>query len=91
MNEVLVLDNVKIRRDSKGRYCLNDLHKAAVEAGHNYKSCQVEHFLRNDKTQELINEISKNGELEFSPCESKVGRYGGTYVVKELVYPTFRS
>ncbi|MCG6341243.1 KilA-N domain-containing protein [Vibrio fluvialis] len=85
-NEVFMLDDIKIRRDSKGRYCLNDLHKAAVAAGHNYKTCQTEHFLRNNSTQELIHEIQKNGELDFSPCETKAGRYGGTFVVIELVY-----
>jgi hypothetical protein len=28
----------------------------------------------------------KNGELEIDPIASKAGRYGGTYVAKELVY-----
>lgn len=82
----LVIANTDIHQDAYGRFSLNDLHAAAVEAGHDYKTCQVEHFMRNDKTQELADEIRKNGELKIDPVASKAGRYGGTYVAKELVY-----
>jgi hypothetical protein len=82
----LTIANTGIHQDAEGRFSLNDLHKAAVEAGHDYKTCQVEHFMRNDKTQELADEIRKNGELEIDPVASRAGRYGGTYVAKELVY-----
>ena len=86
MNSLIQIANVVIHADADGRFSFNDLHKAAVAAGHDYKSTQVEHFTRNDTTQALIDELRKNGELGFEPLVSKVGRYGGTYGCKELVY-----
>jgi hypothetical protein len=29
MSQLLVIDGVSVRRDLDGRYCLNDLHRAA--------------------------------------------------------------
>lgn len=85
MNE-LSIAGAKIRVDKNGRYSMNDLHKAAVAEGHDYKRTQVEHFMRNDSTQALVSELRKNGELESDPCVSSTGRYGGTWVSKEIVY-----
>lgn len=86
MSGLMVIAGISIRDDGRGRYCLNDFHKAAVAAGHDYKRCQVEHFTRNDATAALVDEMRKSGELEIDPLSSKPGRYGGTYAVKELVY-----
>lgn len=82
----LTIADTAIRTDDAGRFSFNDLHKAAVAAGHDYKTCQVEHFTRNEATQALIVELRKNGELEIDPYVSTVGRYGGTWGCKELVY-----
>jgi len=82
----LTIAGAKVRMDANGRYSMNDLHKAAVAQGHDYKRTQTEHFMRNESTQALINEICKNGELEIDPCVSTAGRYGGTWVSKEIVY-----
>lgn len=38
------------------------------------------------QTKELIEEILNTGNPVFKPTSSKKGRYGGTYVCKELVY-----
>lgn len=77
----LIVDNLTIRQDSEGRYNLADLHKAAGGI-HKQKS----HFwLLLDKTEELIKSL-KSGNLDFKPVEVRAGRYGGTYVCKELVY-----
>ena len=86
MDTSLTILGTKVRQDAHGRFCLTDLHRSAVAAGEDYKRCQVEHFLRNDSTQALANELRENGELEFEPIASVAGRYGGTYVAKELVY-----
>lgn len=86
MSNVITIDGIMIRQDAEGRYSFNDLHKAAVAAGHDYKRCQVEHFTRNETTQGLIAELRENGELEIEPFVSKAGRYGGTWGCKELVY-----
>lgn len=82
----LIVAQVGIRRDAEGRYSLNDLHRAAVQAGEDYKRCQTEHFLRNDATDGLIRAIRENGELKIDPVVAVAGRYGGTWVVKDLVY-----
>lgn len=84
MNALTIIDT-EIRQDAQGRFRLNDLHRAAVAAGHDYKRCQVEHFTRTDTTQALVNELRKNGELDFEPLVSTAGRYGGTYACRELV------
>lgn len=86
----LNLGELNIHQDEAGRFSLNDLHRAAVEGGEDYKRCQTEHFLRNEQTQALIEalrgEIPENGELKVDPVAVAVGRYGGTYVCRELVY-----
>ena len=75
----LTIDTITIRKDSEGRYCLNDLHKAAGgEEKH-----RTNYFLNIDSTQELIAEILKAG---IPAIKATAGRYGGTYVCEELVY-----
>lgn len=81
MSNVVVLDNVEIRQDAEGRYCLNDLHKAAGGAAKHYPA----QWLRYDNVQDLIKSLTV-GKSTIKPITSKAGRYGGTYVCKELVY-----
>lgn len=78
----IVIDTITIRQDSEGRFCLNDLHKAA---GGDLKH-QPSNFLRLDTTLDLIEEISNSSDVMNKPLQSSPGRYGGTYVCKELVY-----
>ncbi|GFO57587.1 hypothetical protein GMSM_45940 [Geomonas sp. Red276] len=74
----LIRDNT-IKQDKEGRYCLNDLHRAAGgEERHRPKE-----WLANKQTQELVEEIQLG---EIPPIKAAPGRYGGTFVVKELVY-----
>lgn len=61
---------------------INDLHIAS--GGH--RKDQPSNWLRLESTSELVDEISKSSDSSFKPVESKAGRYGGTYVCKELVY-----
>ena len=51
----IVIDTITIRQGSEGRFCLNDLHKAAGGE----KAHQPSDFLRQQKTQELITELSR--------------------------------
>jgi len=69
-----------IRQDAQGRYCLNDLHKAAGAENRHRPSLWIE----NAGTQELIAEIAKAGIPALNSV--KGGNASGTYVVKELVY-----
>jgi hypothetical protein len=73
---------VAIHMDEEGRFSLNDFHRAAgAESRH-----QPALFLRRPETEELVTEISNSAPTQNKPVEAKPGRYGGTYVCKELVY-----
>ncbi len=75
---------ITIKQDAEGRYCLNDLHKAAGggDWSANDKN-QPKDWLITKHTAEMIVELSNSGK---PPIFKKAGRYGGTYVCKELVY-----
>lgn len=63
---------------SEGSYNLNDLHKAA---GGSIKH-RSNQRIRNLPTIKTLNERISS----IEPVDSKAGRYGGTFVCKELVY-----
>lgn len=82
----LSIDNIGIRMDAQGRYCLNDLHKAS---GGEQKN-QPRYWLENKQTQELVQVLTDSG-IPLSPENEPInvirgGSNQGTYVVKELVY-----
>ncbi|MDO9092696.1 MAG: KilA-N domain-containing protein [Rubrivivax sp.] len=72
-----------IRTDAAGRYCLNDLHRAADGEKRHGPS----YWLGNGQTRELIHELGTAG----NPVVALEGAAGGTFVAKELTYggPTF--
>lgn len=75
----IVIDTITIRQDSEGRFCLNDLHKAA---GGEPKHRPGE-WLKSGPTSQLISEIESANVIAVSTV---MGRNGGTFVCKELVY-----
>ncbi len=77
----LSISNISIRQDSEGRYCLNDLHKAA--GGEERHS--PNRFTRSDSYKALLDELTP--EMAFAPVEStRGGKSSGTFACKELVY-----
>ena len=79
----ITIDNITVKTDSEGRFCLNDLHKAS---GGN-PNHQPAFFFRNEHTVQLVDELLKSANTQsFSPVHKVTGRIGGTYVVKQLVY-----
>lgn len=91
----LIISDVTIHSDAEGRYSLNDLHKAAgnEERHAPNKWLRLEHI--SDLIKEILNdqicpfkskEESKGENAHFKPVDSKRGRYGGTYVCRDLVY-----
>jgi phage antirepressor YoqD-like protein len=97
----LTVVGVGVRRDAEGRFCLNDLHRAAGDS--------VKHrpanWLQNKQTQKLVAEIAGNHTkgipvvkkiagnhtngipvVNENPVVTIEGKGGGTYVCKELVY-----
>lgn len=79
----LMIAGTQVQQDKTGRYSLNDLHVASGgESRH-----QPAFFMKRPETVELVAEISYSAvEQNCAPVASKAGRYGGTYVCKELVY-----
>ena len=85
MTTQLTIASTAIRQDQAGRFCLNDLHRAAGAEPHH----QPGKFIFNKGTAELIEALQANSpdsEISLKPVAAERGRYGGTYVVKELVY-----
>ena len=82
MSNVVVIEGLTIRQDAEGRYCLNDLHKAAGgEDKH-----RPNEWLRYSTSKGLIEEL-ETGFPVIKPVQIIKGRgITGTYVVRELVY-----
>lgn len=75
--KTVMISGVAVRVDGDGRYCLNDIHKAAGGVDHQKPS----EWIANKQTTELVAELNKAGIPAIS-SRQKVG----TYAVKELVY-----
>lgn len=85
--KTIEIDGAVINLDQFGRYCINDLHKAAVKSGANARTKEPSKFLANTQIVELIREIIDTQNMGIDPVESIRGGLGqGTYVVKQLVY-----
>jgi len=90
----LTIANVGIAQDAEGRYCLNDLHKAAIAGGANARTKEPSKFLSSPQTTELVSELLNtqnlgvlySGENGVHPVSKTQGSNGGTFVAKELVY-----
>lgn len=81
MSQLIVIDGVSVRRNQSGRYCLNDLHRAAGGA----KRHQPSDWLSVNQPQELV-QLLNSGNPRSLSLETIQGGKGGTYVCKELVY-----
>ncbi|MEE5138697.1 KilA-N domain-containing protein [Pseudomonas alliivorans] len=79
------LCGVKIKQDEQGRYCLNDLHRAAVADGANKRTKEPGKFMATEQFAEMTAELTTQnpGSLPVATIE---GRNGGTYVARELIY-----
>jgi anti-repressor protein len=73
----LVVADTTIRRDEYGRYCLNDLHRAAGEQPRH----RPNYWLESVATRELVDELQITGNPAI---QAKQGV--GTFAVKPLVY-----
>lgn len=80
MNHAITIGNTTIHQDEHGRYCLNDLHKAAGGLP-KHRPAQ---WLRSQQTKELIEELSS---VQIRALVSvNGGNARGSYVCDELVY-----
>ncbi|MBN1208966.1 MAG: KilA-N domain-containing protein [Myxococcaceae bacterium] len=81
MNQIIHIDDVQVHQDAEGRYCLNDLHRAAGYEPRHRPSLWTE----NQQVRELILALDTEAGIP-----ALVHRHGGsapgTYVARELVY-----
>lgn len=82
----IVMFNQEIRRDKEGRYCLNDLHKAAIASGLDVERKNPSDFFRTDTAKIFVKSLECMNETTYSPIETKEGRNGGSFACKELLY-----
>ena len=80
----LVCFNIQIRQDAQGRYCLNDLHKAAIASGLDVERKNPSDFFRTDMAKNFVESLKKVDETTHNPVVTKEGRNGGTYAVRLL-------
>lgn len=73
----LSIAGIGIRQDAQGRYCLNDLHKAAGEESKHRPA----YWQELQQTKDLAAELEKDG-IPAIEARQRVG----TFVCKELVY-----
>ncbi|MDE1465420.1 KilA-N domain-containing protein [Spartinivicinus poritis] len=82
----IIIEDVNIKQDEYGRFCLNDLHKAAG----GQEKHKPTRWVRNQQTQEIVEKLSRDqiwSQVDKSPIQSvNGGNNPGTYVCKELVY-----
>lgn len=89
VNMSLVIADVTILQDEEGRYSLNDLHAASGGAKKHAPSYWMQTQQFKDLVAALDEELiaGKSVLITGIPAIKTVaGRYGGTFVVKELVY-----
>lgn len=91
MNTQLIINSIDVRVDEAGRFCLNDLHRAAGGE----KRHQPSNWLRSEQAEGLIEELQGEsaphirGTAKIPPISRVVGGLSsaqGTFVVRELVY-----
>lgn len=79
MNNAISIRQLEVKMNEDGMYCLNDLHKASGGLDKDKPS----NWLATQQVKELESEILNAG---IQAIKKSAGRYGGTYVCKELVY-----
>ncbi len=78
MND-LIIAGTTITTDDQGLFCINDLHRAS---GGMQKHSPSD-WIRMNSVQEMVDELLT---AHICGVRTEQGRYGGTYVCKELVY-----
>lgn len=80
----IAIADVFVRQDSKGRYNLNDFHRAAGEENRHRPSLWAENQQAKDLAAEIAQETGKAGIPAL--VLQRGGKAPGTYACRELVY-----
>lgn len=85
----IVVTGIAIRQDVNGRYCLNDLHDAAIKEGANQRTKEPAKCLASPQIIDLVGELTDTQDLGIGPTATVRGGPGqGTYVA-EAPIPAF--
>jgi hypothetical protein len=89
--QFLKIQDTSIRQDADGRYCLNDLHRAAMALGRANANHRPGSFMRRKETAALIEAAEKRcTDSRIAPVAiikgGLPGSTQGTFVSKPLVY-----
>lgn len=87
----MIISSTSVRQDAEGRFCLNDLHRAAMARGTATKSHRPGTFLKRPETAALVAAMEKRCTPQcITPVSTvKGGAPGvtqGTFAAKTLVY-----
>lgn len=87
----LMIKEVAVRIDEDGRYCLNDLHRAAMLRGKATKSQRPGTFMKRPETKALIAAMERRCTVGcITPVRTakgnSLGLTQGTFVARPLVY-----
>jgi hypothetical protein len=82
-SHTITIFDTTIRQDADGRFCLNDLHKAAMANGQAQKDHNPARFLRNDGIKEFVSLLDNNGVTDLIKIIKGRG-ITGTYASKEI-------
>lgn len=83
MSALMLIQDVVIKQDEEGRYCLNDLHKAAIAKGTATKSQAPAQFLKSAQVQRYVDKVTDMTNIT-SVQSIRGGANQGTYA-DELV------
>lgn len=82
-SKAVSLFNTAIRTDAEGRFCLNDLHKAAIASGLATLDKKPATFLRNGHARDLVAEMdSKNKSQSVNTIKGR--GITATYAIKDI-------
>ncbi|WP_291973081.1 KilA-N domain-containing protein [Candidatus Symbiopectobacterium sp.] len=79
MSNLVVIENTVVRQDVFGRYCLNDLHRAAVAQGKATESQRPSGFFKSKGTRKIAKSLGNNALKTMHG-----GVESGIWVVPEL-------
>jgi len=81
------LNDQNIAIDKFGRYRLNDLHKAALNAGLDVAHKNPGDFMRTQMAQAFVDVIEKSGTLGHAPVEAiPRGKNAGTFASRSVLF-----
>lgn len=83
MSKLVIIENTVVRQDAFGRYCLNDLHRAAVAQGKATEAQRPSKFLRGEGIDAFVQSLSE-AQKRASVNTIKGGMESGTWA-DELV------